>query len=206
MQDMARWIAKTSALTGANLGANQTLTVKVTCKVLKSGNTKELYNTASATCWNIKNSSGHADDDAETYINSAVLTEDKTVDWYEYEIGDTATFKVKVTNTSKGTANNVVIADDVLEGMTLDYDSVKISGLPETVVVPVAGTKDPTNALNPEYRNETETRKVTADKAESGDNGWKYSINHFPAGATATITFIQPQPMKRAMARNPRTW
>ncbi len=176
-------------VTGVNLGANQTLTVKVTCKALESGNTKELYNTASSTCWNIKNPSGHADDDAETYINSAVLTVDKTVDQYEYEIGDTATFTVKIANTSTGTANNVVIADDVPEGMTLDYDSVEISGLPETVVVPVAGTKDPTNALNPEYRNETETRNVTADKAKSGDNGWKYTINHFPAGATATITY-----------------
>ena len=176
-------------VTGVNLGANQTLTVKVTCKALESGNTKELYNTASSTCWNIKNPSGHADDDAETYINSAVLTVDKTVDQYEYEIGDTATFTVKLANTSTGTANNVVIADDVPEGMTLDYDSVEISGLPETVVVPVAGTKDPTNALNPEYRNETETRNVTADKEKSGDNGWKYTINHFPAGATATITY-----------------
>lgn len=176
-------------VTGVNLGANQTLTVKVTCKALESGNTKELYNTASSTCWNIKNPSGHADDDAETYINSAVLTVDKTVDQYEYEIGDTATFTVKIANTSTGTANNVVIADDVPEGMTLDYDSVEISGLPETVVVPVAGTKDPTNALNPEYRNETETRNVTADKEKSGDNGWKYTINHFPAGATATITY-----------------
>ena len=69
-------------VTGANLGANQTLTVKVACKALESGNTKELYNAASATCWNIKNPSGHADDDAETYINSAVLTVDKTVDQY----------------------------------------------------------------------------------------------------------------------------
>src|SRR5699024_12319855 len=55
-------------------------------KALESGNTKELYNTASATCWNVKNPSGHADDDAETYINSAVLTVDKTVAQYEYEI------------------------------------------------------------------------------------------------------------------------
>ncbi len=182
-------------VTGANLGTNQTLTVKVTCKALESGNTKELYNTASATCWNIKNPSGHADDDAETYINSAVLTVDKTVDQYEHEIGDTATFSVKVANTSKGTANNVVIVDDVPEGMTLDYDSVEISGLPETVEVHIAGTVDPSNELNgpdndpKDYTNETETRNVTADKAKSGDNGWKYTINHFPAGATATITY-----------------
>ena len=176
------------SVSGADLAYNESLVVKVTCEALESGNTKELYNQASSTCWNIKNPSGHVDDDAETYINSADLAIDKTVDKYEYEIGDKATFTVKVRN-NKGTANNVVITDNVPEGMTLDYDSVQISGLPATTVVHVAGTPDPTNALNPNYRNETETRNVTAEKSKSGENGWKYVINHFPAGAEATITF-----------------
>lgn len=176
------------SVSGADLAYNESLVVKVTCEALESGNIKELYNQASSTCWNIKNPSGHADDDAETYINSADLAIDKTVDKYEYEIGDKATFTVKVRN-NKGTANNVVITDNVPEGMTLDYDSVQISGLPATTVVHVAGTPDPTNALNPNYRNETETRNVTAEKSKSGENGWKYVINHFPAGAEATITF-----------------
>ena len=176
------------SVSGADLAYNESLVVKVTCEALESGNTKELYNQAQSTCWNIKNPSGHADDDAETYINSADLAIDKTVDKYEYEIGDKATFTVKVRN-NKGTANNVVITDNVPEGMTLDYDSVQISGLPATTVVHVAGTPDPTNALNPNYRNETETRNVTAEKSKSGENGWKYVINHFPAGAEATITF-----------------
>lgn len=176
------------SVSGADLAYNESLVVKVTCEALESGNTKELYNTAQSTCWNIKNPSGHADDDAETYINSADLAIDKTVDKYEYEIGDKATFTVKVKN-DKGIANNVVITDNVPEGMTLDYDSVQISGLPASVERHIAGTADPTNALNPEYRNETEVSNITAEKSKSGENGWKYTINYFPAGAEATITF-----------------
>ena len=175
-------------VSGADLAYNETLTIKVTCTALESGNTKELYNTAQSTCWNIKNSSGHADDDAETYINTAKLAVDKTVDKYEYEIGDKATFTIKVSN-SVGLGNNVVITDNVPEGMTLDYDSVQISGLPASVSRHIAGTVDPTNQLNPDKRGETEVSNITAEKAKSGDNGFKYTINYFPAGATATITY-----------------
>ena len=176
------------SVSGADLAYNESLVVKVTCEALESGNTKELYNTAQSTCWNIKNPSGHADDDAETYINTADLAIDKTVDKYEYEIGDKATFTVKVKN-DKGIANNVVITDNVPEGMTLDYDSVKISGLPASVERHVAGTPDPTNQLDPNNRNQTEVSNITAEKSKSGENGWKYTINYFPAGAEATITF-----------------
>lgn len=170
------------------LNPNQTLTVTVTCKALESGNAKELYNTAHATCMNIKNASGHADDDAETYINSAALTIDKVSDKYEYEVGDKATFTVKVKNT-KGVANNVVVTDNLPDGMTLDFDSVQLTGLPKTVDYHVAGTADPTNQLNPDLRNEVETRNITMEKQKSGDNGWVYTINHMPADSEATITF-----------------
>ena len=185
----------TSSFTGQNITANagtlapnQTLTVTVTCKVLESGNAKELYNTAHATCWNIKNASGGADDDAETYINSAEISIDKVSDKYEYEVGDTATFTVKVKN-SKGVANNVVVTDNLPDGMTLNYDSVQITGLPKTVDYHVAGTPDPTNELNEDLRNEVETRNITMEKQKSGNNGWVYTINHMPADSEATITF-----------------
>lgn len=129
-------VTATSSVSGQNiqvnattLNPNQTLTVTVTCKALESGNAKEVYNTAHATCMNIKNASGGADDDAETYINSAEISIDKVSDKYEYEVGDTATFTVKVKN-SKGVANNVVVTDNLPDGMTLNYDSVQITGLP----------------------------------------------------------------------------
>ena len=188
-------VTATNSVSGQNitvnaavLNPNETLVVTVTCKALESGNAKELYNTASATCMNIKNASGHADDDAETYINTAALTIDKVSDKYEYEVGDKATFTVKVRNT-KGVASNVVVTDNLPSGMTLDYGSVQISGLPKTVDYHVAKTPDPTNQLNPDLRNEVETRNITMEKQKSGDNGWVYTINHMPANSEATITF-----------------
>ena len=188
-------VTATSSVSGQNiqvnattLNPNQTLTVTVTCKALESGNAKEVYNTAHATCMNIKNASGGADDDAETYINSAEISIDKVSDKYEYEVGDTATFTVKVKN-SKGVANNVVVTDNLPDGMTLNYDSVQITGLPKTVDYHVAGTADPTNQLNPDLRNEVETRNITTEKQKSGDNGWVFTINHMPADSEATITF-----------------
>ena len=55
-------VTATNSVSGQNitvnaavLNPNETLTVTVTCKALESGNAKELYNTASATCMNIKN-------------------------------------------------------------------------------------------------------------------------------------------------------
>lgn len=188
-------VTATNSVSGQNitvnaavLNPNETLVVTVTCKALESGNAKELYNTASATCMNIKNASGGADDDAETYINSAEISIDKVSDKYEYEVGDTATFTVKVKN-SKGVANNVVVTDNLPDGMTLNYDSVQITGLPKTVDYHVAGTADPTNQLNPDLRNEVETRNITTEKQKSGENGWVFTINHMPADSEATITF-----------------
>ena len=188
-------VAATSSFSGqdvkinaGSLAQNQTLTATVTCTALESGNTKELYNTAQATCWNIKNVSGYANDDAETFINSAKVSVDKASDRYEYEIGDQASFTVRVRN-KKGIANHVVVTDQLPDGMTLDYDSVQISGLPKTVNYNIAGTADPTNELNNDLRDQTELRNVITEKQKSGDNGWVYTINHMPANSEAVITF-----------------
>lgn len=109
------------------------------------------------------------------------------VDKYEYAVGDKANFTVKVKNT-KGIATNVTVADILPSGMKLDYDSVKISGVPANVSVPVA-PKDVTNQLNKTLFEKSETKTITATKSKSGDNGWAYKINYLPANATATITF-----------------
>ena len=175
-------------VTGADLAQNEVLTVTVQCKALETADQKELYNTASASCDNREEAQGEVKDDAEIYVNTAKVSVDKTADKYEYEVGDTVSYTVKVKN-SGGIANNVTVTDTLPDGFTLDYDSVKIIGLPQTVTVPVGGTPDPTNALNPELRNETEVKTVTADKSKNGGNGWKYTINHLPAGVDVTITY-----------------
>lgn len=166
-----------------DLAQNATVTVKVNVTALENANGTRPYNKAKAEA---DNSNDVWDDDGN-YINSANVQVDKVVDKYEYAVGDKANFTVKVKNT-KGIATNVTVADTLPSGMKLDYDSVKISGVPANVSMPVA-PKDVTNQLNKTLFEKSETKTITATKSKSGDNGWAYKINYLPANATATITF-----------------
>ena len=166
-----------------DLAQDATATVKVNVTALENANGTRPYNKAKAEA---DNSNDVWDDDGN-YINSANVQVDKVVDKYEYAVGDKANFTVKVKNT-KGIATNVTVADTLPSGMKLDYDSVKISGVPANVSVPVA-PKDVTNQLNKTLFEKSETKTITATKSKSGDNGWAYKINYLPANSTATITF-----------------
>lgn len=166
-----------------DLAQNATVTVKVNVTALENANGTRPYNKAKAEA---DNSNDVWDDDGN-YINSADVQVDKVVDKYEYAVGDKANFTVKVKNT-KGIATNVTVADTLPSGMKLDYDSVKISGVPANVSMPVV-PKDVTNQLNKTLFEKSETKTITATKSKSGDNGWAYKINYLPANATATITF-----------------
>ena len=170
----------------ANLGdlaQDATATVKVNVTALESSNGQQIYNVAKAEADNAPNT----EDDDGNYVNSADVTVDKVVDKYEFAVGEKANFTVKVKN-NKGIATNTTISDALPSGMKLDYDSVKISGLPASVQFPVT-PKDITNQLNTSLFNKSETKTITATKSQNGDNGWAYKINYLPAGSTATITF-----------------
>lgn len=169
-----------------DLAQDATTTVKVNVTALETSNGTRPYNTAKVVAENGSVDGGWHDDDGN-YINSANVQVDKVVDKYEYAVGDKANFTVKVKNT-KGIATNVTVADTLPSGMKLDYDSVKISGVPANVSVPVA-PKDVTNQLNKTLFEKSETKTITATKSKSGDNGWAYKINYLPANSTATITF-----------------
>ena len=169
-----------------DLAQDAIATVKVNVTALETSNGTRPYNTAKVVAENGSVDGGWHDDDGN-YINSANVQVDKVVDKYEYAVGDKANFTVKVKNT-KGIATNVTVADTLPSGMKLDYDSVKISGVPANVSMPVA-PKDVTNQLNKTLFEKSETKTITATKSKSGDNGWAYKINYLPANATATITF-----------------
>lgn len=169
-----------------DLAQDATATVKVNVTALETSNGTRPYNTAKVVAENGSVDGGWHDDDGN-YINSANVQVDKVVDKYEYAVGDKANFTVKVKNT-KGIATNVTVADTLPSGMKLDYDSVKISGVPANVSMPVA-PKDVTNQLNKTLFEKSETKTITATKSKSGDNGWAYKINYLPANATTTITF-----------------
>lgn len=167
-----------------NLAQDATATVKVNVTALESSNGQQLYNKAKAEADNAPDT----EDDDGNYVNSADVTVDKVVDKYEYAVGEKANFTVKVKN-NKGIATRVNVTDALPSGMKLDYDSVKISGLPASINMPVQGPTDVTNQLNRDYFTKSETKTITATKSQNGDNGWAYKINYLPAGSTATITF-----------------
>lgn len=170
-------------VSAGDLAQNNTVTVKVNVTALEASNGQQIYNKAKAEA---DNSDDEWDDDGN-YVNSADVQVDKVVDKYEYAVGEKANFTVKVKNT-KGIATNVTVADTLPSGMKLDYDSVKISGVPANVQMPVV-PNDITNQLNQNLFTKKETKTVTANKEKSGDNGWAYKINYLPANSTATITF-----------------
>lgn len=171
------------SVSAGDLAQNNTVTVKVNVTALESSNGQQIYNKAKAESGN----SEDVWDDDGNYINSADVQVDKVVDKYEYAVGEKANFTVKVKNT-KGIAENLTVADALPSGMKLDYDSVKISGVPANVQMPVV-PNDITNQLNQDLFTKTETKTITATKEKNGDNGWAYKINYLPANATATITF-----------------
>lgn len=176
-----------NAITAAvgNLAQDATATVKVNVTALEAGNGQELYNAAKAEADNAPT----VRDDAKVSVNSADVQVDKVVDKYEYAVGEKANFTVKVKNT-KGIAENLTVSDELPSDMKLDYDSVKISGVPASVAVRIHGPADtPNDLMDTNERGLTETKTVTANKEKSGDNGWAYKINYLPANATATITF-----------------
>lgn len=176
-----------NAITAAvgNLAQDATATVKVNVTALEAGNGQELYNAAKAEADNAPT----VRDDAKISVNSANVQVDKVVDKYEYAVGEKANFTVKVKNT-KGIAENLTVSDALPSGMKLDYDSVKISGVPASVAVRIHGPADtPNDLMDTNERGLTETKTVTATKEKSGDNGWAYKINYLPANSTATITF-----------------
>ena len=163
-----------------DLAQDATTTVKVNVTALEAGNGQELYNAANADA----NNAPRVWDDAKVAVNSANVQVDKVVDKYEK-----ANFTVKVKNT-KGIAENLTVSDALPSGMKLDYDSVKISGVPANVDVRIHGPADkPNDLMDTNEKGLTETKTITATKSKNGDNGWAYKINYLPANSTATITF-----------------
>ena len=168
-----------------DLAQDATTTVKVNVTALEAGNGQELYNAANADA----NNAPRVWDDAKVAVNSANVQVDKVVDKYEYAVGEKANFTVKVKNT-KGIAENLPVSDALPSGMKLDYDSVKISGVPANVDVRIHGPADkPNDLMDTNEKGLTETKTITATKSKNGDNGWAYKINYLPANSTATITF-----------------
>ena len=145
----------------SDLPANVPVMISFLCTVTEDANGAESINVANVQAQNAP----AAQDDAEVYVNTAVLSIDKSFqNLYlavgdgraenEFRIGEQVNYQVTVNNLQKGSiARNLVISDLSLpEGLALDEEegAVTVTGVPAAIQNPVAGTDDAGNELNPE--------------------------------------------------------
>ena len=131
-------------------------------------------------------------DDAEVYVNTGEFWIEKTADHYEWQVGEQVQYTVVVENKKEGTiARNVTIWDTQMPaGLALaSADSVSVTGIPQSIVQPMAGTEDVPNQLNPELYNETAEKPVSYEFLQEGA-GWRLNISDLPAGVPVTILFL----------------
>ena len=175
------------------------ITVTFLCTVTEEVNGMESINTANVQAENTPPQA----DDTEIYVNSAVLSVEKSVQnpylavgdgraANEFRVGEQVNYQVVVDNLQKGSiAKNVVISDLTLpEGLTLDgdEDALMVYGIPQTILYPVAGTDDAGNALNPENYNEVVEKYVEYQILRQG-TGWILTISDLPYHTPITVNF-----------------
>lgn len=175
------------------------ITVTFLCTVTEEVNGMESINTANVQA---ENTSPQADD-TEIYVNSAVLSVEKSVqnpylavgdgrEANEFRVGEQVNYQVVVDNLQKGSiAKNVVISDLTLpEGLALDgeEEALMVYGIPQTILYPVAGTDDAGNALNPENYNEVVEKHVEYQILRQG-TGWILTISDLPYHTPVTVNF-----------------
>ena len=175
------------------------ITVTFLCTVTEEVNGMESINTANVQAENTPPQA----DDTEIYVNSAVLSVEKSVQnpylavgdgraANEFRVGEQVNYQVVVDNLQKGSiAKNVVISDLTLpEGLTLDgdEDALMVYGIPQTILYPVAGTDDAGNALNPENYNEVVEKHVEYQILRQG-TGWILTISDLPYHTPITVNF-----------------
>lgn len=175
------------------------ITVTFLCTVTEEVNGMESINTANVQAENTPPQA----DDTEVYVNSAVLSVEKSVqnpylavgdgrEANEFRVGEQVNYQVVVDNLQKGSiAKNVVISDLTLpEGLILDGDeeALMVYGVPQTILYPVAGTDDAGNALNPENYNEVVEKHVEYQILRQG-TGWILTISDLPYHTPITVNF-----------------
>lgn len=175
------------------------VTVTFFCTVTEEVNGMESINTANVQAENAPPQM----DDAEIYVNNAVLSIEKSVqnpylalgdgrEANEFRVGEQVNYQIVVDNLQKGSiAKNVVISDLSLpEGLALDgeQDALTVYGIPQTILYPVAGTDDIGNMLNPDNYNEVVEKQVIFQILRQG-TGWILTISDLPYHTPITINF-----------------
>lgn len=183
----------------SDLPAGVPVTIRFLCSVTDEVNGMESINAAYVQAENAPEQS----DDAEIYVNTAVLSIEKSVnnpylelgdgrEPYEFRVGEQAEYQVTVNNLQKGSiARNLVISDLSLpQGLVLGEaeDALMVYGIPQTIWNPVAGTDDLGNQLNPENYNEVKEKVVQYELLRQ-NGGWILTISDLPYNTPVSVVF-----------------
>ena len=167
---------------------SQPVTILFHCVAQEEANGHESVNAASVKSANADEQS----DDAEVYVNTGEFWIEKNADHYEWQVGEQVQYNVVVENRKDGTvARNVTVWDTQMPAdLELEsLENVSVSGIPQTITQPVAGTEDIPNQLNPELYNETSEKPVSYEFLQEG-TGWRLNISDLPARVPVMISFL----------------
>lgn len=183
----------------SDLPADMPVTIRFFCTATETVNGMESINAASVQAENAPEES----DDAEVYVNTAVLSIDKVVHnpylelgdgrlENEFRVGEQVEYEVVVNNLQKGSiARNLKVSDLSLpEGLVLDSDAsaLTVSGIPQTILNPVGGTDDMGNQLDPENYGEVQEKPVEYQLNREG-TGWSLFISDLPWQTPISVRF-----------------
>ena len=152
------------------LNYNAPVTIKVKCVAKDSVNGKKITNTVTAQADNAKT---QVKDQARVFINSPKLNMEKTVSKYEWRVGDTVEYTIKISQTIDGCqARNVRIKDLTLpDGLEIQPEMADWI----TVDAPKSWTEPETGAV-----------KSTVVESGQKDGGFEVTLDRLEKG-TATI-------------------
>lgn len=177
-------LGNTVSASCSKLAYNETATITVNVVAESASNGKVIPNTASASCRNPKPGSANPVSSSDhVWVNSPALTLSKTVDNKKLSIGGKASYTVKLTQSGvAGTvAKNVVLRDVLPKAMTIDMNTVQVSGVPATATIPYDSNQAATTSNSVNI-----TSNVSKDAAS---NTISLSINYLPAGSQITLTY-----------------
>lgn len=172
--------AFTATIPRLDYGQPATITVVAIPSTEENGHI--VPNTASATFSNPKSSVvATVTDKDHIYVNQASLTIVKTPDKREAHVGDVIHYTLTISNAAAGTiARNIVLEDILPDTMALDKSSIEVSGIPDTVRVPVDGN----------HKDETwEDQLNNWELDTSSDNGFSLSAQMLDSASTVTISY-----------------
>ena len=142
----------------------------------------DLSNLVTNTSETLINDHSFKSNEVSTLVNKPELKIEKAVNSYEQQVGDYASYTIKISNTEQGTyAKDVLIRDVGLpSNVALEHSSIAISGVPSPVNIDVVESNGDI----------THNKSVPNNHVISpSGNGFRITLDYLPSGHEITVTY-----------------